>query len=84
MKSDAVTTPHPPSQKGRKKVGEGRERSRESKGMKGKGKLVRGNGQLIKLTKTKYKKIKNSKGEATINIQGKPIHLTVYLSAKTL
>ena len=47
MKSDAVTTPHPPSQKVRRKVGEGRERSRERKGMKGKGKLVRGNGHRV-------------------------------------
>ena len=47
LKSDAVTTPHPPSQKVRRKVGEGRERSRERKGMKGKGKLVRGNGQRV-------------------------------------
>ena len=40
---------------------------------------------LIKLRKTKHKKkIKSSKGEATSNIQGKPICLTADLSAETL
>ena len=41
---------------------------------------------LIKLTKTKHtkKNIKSSKGKATSNIQGKPIHLTADLSAETL
>ena len=41
---------------------------------------------LIKLTKTKHKEriLKSSKGEATSNIQGNPIHLTADLSAETL
>ena len=41
---------------------------------------------LIKLTKTKHKEnnIKSSKGEATSNMQGKPICLTADISAETL
>ena len=39
---------------------------------------------LIKLTKTKHKNIKSSKGEATSNIKGKPHMLNANLSAETL
>ena len=39
---------------------------------------------LIKLTKTKHKNIKSSKGEATNNIQGKLHMLTADFSAETL
>ena len=40
---------------------------------------------LIKLTKTKHKEnIKSSKGEATSNIKGNPVHLMADLSAETL